>query len=120
MSLGEVQQIYELLVKIDQLLSGIHVKQVEIERDAPRTESQSITVREVLRLTLRLSHLFAHMGFPPEIQSIISKLNQIIFLTRSLYVSLMLLQSTTLYGQVMGMVGLMTAAMSLPSMLEGY
>lgn len=121
MGTNELQQIYELLARIDRMLSDVMAKQGLILQKKEETERAVMTTREALRLILRLSHLFAHMGFPPQIQEIVTKLNQAIFLVRSLYVSMMLLQSTTLYGQVMGMIGMMTAVSSLTgSILEGY
>lgn len=120
MSLSETQEIFQLLTQIDKLLADIELKINTIQGNLPQTREALLTTRETLRLTTRLFHLFAHMNFPPNIQQAMNIMNKMIFTVRALYVSMKLLESTTLYGQIMGVIGVATLAVSGGSMLEGY
>lgn len=120
-SLGEIRQIYDLLVKINQILINISAKQDEIIQKAPATKEAVGTAKEALRLFLRLMHLLDHLDLPREMSGALRQINKVLFAAQALYVSLKLLEAGTVYGQVTAAIGAMAGVFGLyGSVLEGY
>lgn len=120
MSLGEIHQVYEVLIKIDELLSDVEAKSATLEKNLPTTQKSVLTVQEAIRLTWRFTHLLSHLGLPENVEASINKITRLMYATRMLYTSLMLLSATTPYGLVMGGIGAVLGGLSLAEMVSGY
>jgi hypothetical protein len=116
-SLAETQQIYELLVKIDELLANVEVKTQTLERELPVTKDALMTTRQLERVTLRYIALARSMGLPKDATQIINVLMRMVVIMRMLEISGTMLFSGTPYGILLGIAGI---AMTQASMLEGY
>ncbi len=97
MSLSEVQQIYDLLLKIDSILSGIEVKTEKLNSDLPRTKEAVSNARKYYRLLNQINHLLQHLGLPKEIDAAITKLHRAIYIAYALKIAL--------YGLTLGPIG---------------
>jgi tRNA C32,U32 (ribose-2'-O)-methylase TrmJ len=119
MSLAETQQIYDLLLRIDDILSGIEVKTASLERTAPKTKEAVATKRELLRLFSQLNMVLSQMGFPKEINGTVRKLQEAIFFVNALTIAMKAFERGTLMGNILGVVSVVATMVSASS-LEGY
>lgn len=117
MSLGEVQQIYAVLLKIDEILTRIENKTENLERDLPKTKEALMTLRDLERVTLRYVALARRISGSERADDLIRILTRIMVTMQMLYISGTMLFSATPYGVLMGIAGV---AMAQASMLEGY
>lgn len=120
MSLGEMQQLMELVREIDQMLGSIEAKTRTIETELPKTQEALFTTSQAIRTIWRLSSLMAHMGFPPDIQKAVRTLTQITHTAMMAYTAMKLVGTATPYGWIMGAISLGITSISIGSMLEGY
>lgn len=117
MSLGEVQQIYEMLQQIDTLLSDIGTKTENIQSDLPVTQDAVMSIREGTRVLYRFNHILAHMGLPPDIQNDIRLFQQLVFMARMVEMSMALIEMATPYGYLMGALGIASVFLSSSDMI---
>jgi hypothetical protein len=76
--LSEIQQVYEILMRIDAILNGIGVKSKKLQADAPKLKQASIDLQDLERLALRYLVLARRLGLPPELDAALQKLSQVI------------------------------------------
>ena len=119
MSLAETQEIMQLLQEIMAMLDGIDVATAKLESDLPQTKQAVATKRDLLRLVMKLNLILRQMGFPKEIEGVITKVQQAIFFVNALTIAMMAFERSTLIGNVLGVVGVAATIVSASS-LEGY
>lgn len=117
MSLSEAQAVYELLLKIDQLLSGIETKTENLIRELPQTRESLMTFRQAERVALRYVALVRRISGSDRADQLIQILTRVLIIMRMLEISGIMLFSGTPYGILLGIAGI---AMAEASMLEGY
>lgn len=117
MSLGEVQQIYALLLKIDEVLTRIEDKTEKLQRDLPKTREALTTLRDAERVALRYLVLARKISGSERADELIRILSKLLVIMQMLYISGTMLFSGTPYGLLMGIAGIVMAE---ASMLEGY
>lgn len=120
MSLSETAQIYELLMKIDEILSGITVKSADFERNAPITQKNLATFKQLERLALRWLALGKKFGLPVDISNAVDKLSELIVTVRMAQISINMMMATNPITALIGVAGIIGTAASMGSMLEGY
>lgn len=112
MSLGEIQQIYELLTKINDSLGDVDAKVTTLDRETPAIAQQSLTLQQAIRIAFRFNSTLSHMGLPPNVQQSISILQRMVFMMEMAYHSARLLQMGTPYGLIVGVLGGISVALS--------
>ena len=120
MSLGEVQAIYELLLKIDELLTGIESKNENLIRDMPKTREALTTYRDLERVTLRYLVLAKRMGLPEDVDNAIGYITRLVTVIRMAHISISLMMASNPVTAAMGIAGLATTVISSTDLLAGY
>lgn len=124
MSLGEAQQMYELLVKIDELLSGMTDETDTAIDKLPEIQDSAISLRQVERLALRWLILARRMGLPEEFGRAADFLSRVVVMIRMATMSINMMLSTNPVTAAIGIAGLAGAVVSVfssgGSALEGY
>jgi len=108
-SFGEIQQIYRMLKDIDELIRGIDVKTEELRANMGKARGE---FREVEYILYRVTSLLNRMGLPPSIAQAIQKIEGMIMVTRMLHSTMILMESTTPYGWILGIISGVGAAVS--------
>jgi len=130
----EAHEIYEIMLKIDELLNGIQVKAGQVEERLPAMRDGAITAQQITRALYRMNHLMSHMGLGEDFNKALGTMQKMIFTIRMLQMSLNFLAWGTPYGYIMGAFGLATvgaavyeagasgyaSAIAQNDMLEGY
>lgn len=109
MSLGEATELYGTLQEIDVLLGKLAVKTETVKTEAGHAVGQ---VREVEYIFYRLTSLMSRMGLPPQIDSAIQKLQKMVLTIRMLHTAFILLESTTPYGWILGVISIGAVAIT--------
>jgi hypothetical protein len=120
MGVNELEQVYDLLLQISEILSDIEVKVQELEATAPATREYMLTAQEAIRVLWRFSGLLAHMGMPANMKQAVQTLTHVAYAARMAYMSITLLELGTPYGWIMGLIGLGVVTISSTTLLEGY
>jgi len=93
--------MYEFLGKIDKILSKIDSKAIGARA---RTKQLTGAIRELEYITYRTLSVLQRMGLPDNLSNAMSKIQKMILTVMVLHRALMWLQSTTMYGQIMGVI----------------
>jgi hypothetical protein len=122
MSLAEVQQVYQLLEKINDRLA-----EIDARTEAVGVRVRSISLRNELReleyLSFRVVSILGRLGLPPEIDKAVQVIQRLILAIRMLQTATawLLVATPTGYTQAMGIIGLIGSAMSFgDAALEGF
>lgn len=118
--MSEIQQVYELLSEINDMLGEVEQKTQALETAAPKLQETAMTAQQVTRILSRMNHLLAHMGLPKEIDLVIGRLQKMVFMLRMALMSINMLSMGTPYGMIFGLMGFASIAISAPSLMEGY
>jgi hypothetical protein len=120
--LNEIQQVYEILMRIDAILNGIGVKSKKLQADAPKLKQATIDIRDLERLALRYLVLARRLGLPPEIDAALQKLSQMIISIRMAQRALTSLNASMYTNPVTAAIaigGLALAAFSAYDLMTG-
>ncbi len=118
--LADAQELYDILLKINNLLDGITVEASKMDAKLPERTAMLITVQQLLRTFWRLTALLKHMGLSEDAGNAINMLNHVAQTAMHAYFALSLIEKSTVYGQIAGVIGLINVGISASTMLEGY
>jgi hypothetical protein len=113
-SLGDIQQIYTTLMRIDDLLEKVTEKSETFKNEAGHATG---ALRELEYVSYRLISIFSRLGLPPQIDEAISKVQRLILVIRMLHSASMLFELSTPYGWILGGITLAGAAIGVGSMI---
>jgi hypothetical protein len=113
MSMGEIQQVHEMLIKIDALLTSIETKTESVDKKTKSISGRGSELKEVEYIFYRVTSLMRRMGLPEDVNKAITTLQHAILTVRILTTAIYYLQATTPYGQLMAIVGLATFAFTV-------
>jgi hypothetical protein len=94
-SLAETAQIYELLVKIDQILSGITVKSEKIQADAPKIVETGLNLRQEIRTLNIMMMITQKFTGSQELDGAIKKIRQFIMILMRLRMTMLAVEAAT-------------------------
>jgi len=114
-SLGEVQQVYETLVRIDALISEVTTKTETLKVEAGHTTGG---LRELEYILYRTVSLLNRFGLSPEIEQSIVKIQRLILVIRMLHSALTFLYMATPYGWLLGGISLISMGVSASTMAD--
>jgi hypothetical protein len=117
MSSGEILQLYSTLQEISVLLNNITIKVETLRAEAGHARGD---LREVEYIIYRVTSLLRRMGLPAEIDQAIDKVQKLIFAVRVLHTTIILLESTSNFGFILGIISGIGAIVTMGSMVEGY
>ncbi len=118
--LGGVQEVVALLQEIDGMLGSIQGKTMALEQSTPALEKGVMTSQQFTRILFRMNHLMVHMGLSEDVNKAIGTIQKMVFMTRMLQMSLNMLELSTPYGIIFGLMGLASIAVTVPEMFSGY
>jgi len=113
MSLAEVQQVYSMLQRINELL-----KDVEVRSDKVGAKVKTLRIKDDLReieyLFFRVTTFMKQMGLPPEVSTAIFQLQRLAMAIRSVHTAWTFLTVSTPspYTMAMGVITLVGLALS--------
>ena len=124
MSLGQAQEIYEIMLKIDEILNGINAKLTVIQTDTPKVAKYGREIRQLELSLMRISFQLIRISGSAEIDNAVRKVLQLIRIIRYLQYAMMAVNMAS------GPIGWISAAASVGafslalmpsgSSLEGY
>jgi len=118
--MGEIQQVHEMLIKIDSLLSSIETKTESVDKKTERISGRGSELKEIEYIFYRVSSIMRRMGLPEDIDRAITQLQKAILTVRMLTTALYYLESGTPYGWAMAILGAVGAALITGGFTEGY
>ncbi len=108
-NLGDIQQLYSNLQQIDDLLGKVQVKTETLRTETAHASGE---LREIEYLFYRVTSLMGRMGLPPEMDRAIMLIQRMVLMVRMLHSAIMLMEMTTPYGLVLGLVSLASAGLT--------
>jgi hypothetical protein len=113
----ETQQIMQLLIEIDRILSNIDVKTVKLTSDLPRVKENIATFREAERLALRYLALARKMHLPEHAEQAAQIAASVIGIIRMLQMSMGFIGGGGL-GALIGFAGIAGAMLSVNDLMQ--
>lgn len=116
-SLGDIQQIYSMLIQIDKLLSNIEVKAKKTDDQLIKTVANAVILRRTLVQTARL---LANMTGNEDLQNALNLFARAIMLINQLNVSLNLAMASNPLLWPLGVIGIIGMTVSAVDMAGSY
>jgi hypothetical protein len=110
--LSEIQQVYEILMRIDVILNGINVKSKEIQQQAPQLRENLQNLRTLERIAVRYLSIVRRMGLPDDVNAAITALSKMIVIARMAQMALTSLSTGGLSGIAIGVAGMFMTGMA--------
>ena len=115
MSSTDLGEAFDLLQQIDVMLYNISRHAGTLKTEVGEAVG---ALREAEYIFYRFSSLLIKMGLPPDMQKAIQVAQRLILTIRMLHSAIMLLNTTTPYGWVVGGISLVTSAVMIGAMPE--
>ena len=112
MSMGDMQLMFDLTKEIIGMFDLIQTKSEKVQRELPAVEEAGMTAQQATRIMFRFNSVLAHLGLPKEINAAIRQLQQLVFISRMVLMSMSFLSMGTGYGAIMGIFGIASAGLS--------
>ena len=123
MSLGETQEVFQILTEIDKLLAGIELKITKLQGTAGvggGVEGLKTNLRQLERLALRWLVLSRRMGLPEDVQASIDFIMRLIVTLNMLQMSANMVMLSNPVTAAIGVAGMMGGMFSLIDTFGGY
>jgi hypothetical protein len=116
MSLAETQELMATMKELTALLSGVEAKTDDLIAKTPKIEETATTFRQAERIALRYLAIARRIGLPDQIGQATQVIAELLVMIRMLQMSLTMLELSTPYGWAMGLAGIGSVVLSLPSL----
>jgi len=120
--MSQIQEAYQTLTEIDQLLADIELKITNITgaETTQRLEQNLNTFRQLERLALRYLTLARRMGLPEDVGAAIDFLARLVVAIRMAHISISMMMATNPLTAAIGVAGLIGTAVTMTDSFAGY
>jgi hypothetical protein len=102
-----------MLSEIVSTLGQLENRTTRIESEGDKLARQILTMQELTRIMYRLMAILRRLGLPPEMERAIGQISRLIMITRMLLMAFKMIELSSPYGWIMGILGIAVAGLSV-------